>query len=174
MEIVCAKCRKPFVKAVRRRGGLDRLLSLAYSYPFRCQVCQHRFRLMQWGLRYVEKDVDRRQYERRPVGISALIRLHEQHHQGTIVDLAMGGCAIDMVTPLQRGTLLGVQMDAFDTEPPIVVETAIVRSSGGMRHNVEFLRIAEDEKHRLSQYILTLWLEGTVRARKGVRSEVTG
>ena len=65
MEIVCTRCRKPFVKASRRQGLLDRLLSLAYAYPFRCQVCRYRFHLLQWGLRYIERDVDRREYERR-------------------------------------------------------------------------------------------------------------
>ena len=174
MEIVCAKCRKPFVKAVRRQGPVDKLMSLAYCYPFRCQVCRHRFRLMQWGLRYIEQDVDRRQYERRPVQISSRIEASGQDHEGTIVDLALGGCAIDTGATFPRGTVLKLLMDAFDLEPPLVVEAAVVRSAGGTRHNVEFLRIAEDEKQRLSQYILTLWLEGTVRARKGVRSEVTG
>jgi len=173
MELICTKCRKPFVKAVRRQGAADKLLSLAYFYPFRCQVCRHRFRLMQWGLRYIEQDVDRRQYERRPVRIPALIRIDQHDHEGTIVDLAMGGSAIETGAPLQTGALLSLQMDAFDTEPRIVVEAAIVRSSGGTRHNVEFLRMADHERERLSRYILTLWLEGTQVARKGVRAPVT-
>jgi len=174
MGLICTKCRKPFVKAVRRQGAADKLLSLAYFYPFRCQVCRHRFRLMQWGLRYIEQDVDRRQYERRPVQISSRIQAGEQDHEGTIVDLALGGCAIDTGAAFPRGTVLKLRMDAFDLEPPLVVEAAVVRSSGGTRHNVEFLQIAEDEKHRLSQYILTLWLEGTQVARKGVRTSPTG
>jgi c-di-GMP-binding flagellar brake protein YcgR len=89
------------------------------------------------------------------------------------VDLAMGGSAIETGAPLQTGALLSLQMDAFDTEPRIVVEAAIVRSSGGTRHNVEFLRMADHERERLSRYILTLWLEGTQVARKGVRAPVT-
>jgi predicted nucleic acid-binding Zn ribbon protein len=28
------------------------LISLFYIYPFKCQPCGHRFRLLQWGVTY--------------------------------------------------------------------------------------------------------------------------
>lgn len=170
MEIVCPQCRKPFVKAVRRQGGRDRLFSLIYAYPFRCQVCQHRFHLMQWGLRYIEQDVDRREYERRPVKLPVILSTDEGQLEGQTVDLAMRGCAVEVNNPLLReGTLLRVRLDAFDSEPPIVVETAVMRGVHGTRLGLEFLRMHEQEKERLSQYILSLWLEGTQMARMGTR-----
>lgn len=169
MEIVCTQCRKPFVKACRRRGLLDRLLSLAYAYPFRCQICRHRFHLLQWGLRYIERDVDRRQYERRQVKVHARITSEQGNYEGTVMDLAMGGCAIETQAPFQVGTLLGLQLDAYDREPHLTVEAAVVRSVQGTRVGVEFLRLspAQKEEERLRQYILNLWLEGTQEARKG-------
>ncbi len=174
MEIVCPQCRKPFVKAVRRQGGRDRLLSLIYAYPFRCQVCRHRFHLMQWGLRYIEQDVDRREYERRPVKLPVIMSTNEGQHEGQTVDLAIRGCAVEASAPLLReGALLSVHLDAFDSEPPIVVETAVVRAVHGTHLGLEFLRMNEQEKERLSQYILSLWLEGTQIARKG-RMESVG
>ena len=168
MELVCTKCRKPFIKASRRQGLLDRLLSLVYAYPFRCQVCRHRFHLLQWGLRYIERDVDRREYERRSVKLRAVMSTSEGQYEGHTIDLAMGGCAVETNNPLLReGTLLSVHLDAFDSESPIVVEAAVVRAVHGTHLGLEFLRMNEKEKERLSQYILSLWLEGTQAARKG-------
>jgi c-di-GMP-binding flagellar brake protein YcgR len=168
MEIVCARCHKSYVKATRRRGLLDRLLSLGYTYPFRCQVCRHRFHVMQWGLRYIERDVDRREYERRPVTMRVVMSTGEERYEGHTVDLAMGGCAINSYDQrLREGTLLGIHLNAFDSEPPIVVDAAVVRAANGTRLGVEFLRIADKEKERLSQYILSLWMEGTQIARQG-------
>jgi c-di-GMP-binding flagellar brake protein YcgR len=174
MEIVCAMCRKPFVKPARRQGALDRLLSLAYMYPFRCQVCRHRFHLMQWGLRYIERDVDRREYERRQTTLRVVMSTSEGRYEGHTIDLAMGGCAINAYDlQFREGALLSLHLNAFDSEPPIVVDAAVVRSASGTRLGVEFLRIADKEKERLSQYILSLWMEGTQVARKG-RMESVG
>jgi c-di-GMP-binding flagellar brake protein YcgR len=168
MEIICAQCRKPFVKASRRDGILDRLLSLAYAYPFRCQICRHRFHLWQWNLRYIERDVDRRQYDRRPVSIHARITSEQHDYEGTVKDLALGGCAIETQAPLHEGAVLSLQLDAFDNEPRITVETAVVRSVKGTRVGVEFLRLTpQKEEERLRQYILDLWVVGTQEARKG-------
>jgi hypothetical protein len=175
MEITCTHCRKPFVKATRRQGMLDRLLSLAYVYPFRCQICRHRFHLLQWGLHYVEKDVDRRQYERRPVRLPVVLSGDAGRLEAQTVDLAMGGCAVEADDPLLReGALVGVHLDAFDLEPPIVVKTAVVRAVQGTRLGLEFLRMNEHEKGRLSRYILSLWLEGTQAARRGLKDEPIG
>lgn len=169
MEIVCAKCRKPYVQAVRQQGTLDRLLSLAYVYPFRCQVCRHRFRLMQWGLRYNETEVDRRQYRRRPVRLHVILSNDHGEHEGTVTDISMGGCAIETTVPLfKEKDLLTLRLDAFDLEPPIIVESAIVRPVSGPHIGLEFLRLDKKEEERLSQFILNLWLEGTQMARKGI------
>ena len=168
MELICSQCRKPFVKASRRQGGLDRLLSWFYTYPFRCQVCQHRFHLMQWGLRYIERDVDRREYERRPVQLPAKLQDEQgRAYEGTVRDLSVGGCAMEVDAPLQKGALLRFQLDALDNEPCITVETTIVRSAKEAPLRLEFLRMAPKEKERLSQFILNLWLGGTQAARKG-------
>jgi hypothetical protein len=41
-------------------GGSERLISLFYIYPFRCQPYGHRFRLLQWGVTYTRIEKDRR------------------------------------------------------------------------------------------------------------------
>ena len=48
---VCPKCSSDYVERVSRIGS-ERLISLFYIYPFKCQPCGHRFRLLQWGVTY--------------------------------------------------------------------------------------------------------------------------
>jgi len=51
LQPVCPKCSSDYVERVSRIGS-ERLISLFYIYPFRCQWCGHRFRLLQWGVTY--------------------------------------------------------------------------------------------------------------------------
>ena len=55
---VCPKCSSDYVKRAHRVGP-ERLISLFYIYPFRCQPCGHRFRLLQWGVTYTNGMVTR-------------------------------------------------------------------------------------------------------------------
>jgi hypothetical protein len=48
----CPSCREGKVRRSQRKNTLERFLSLAYIYPFRCQRCGHRFFKLQWGVRY--------------------------------------------------------------------------------------------------------------------------
>jgi hypothetical protein len=56
---VCPNCSSEYVARVSR-AGLERLMSLFHIYPFRCQLCWHRFRLFQWGVTYRRIDLDSR------------------------------------------------------------------------------------------------------------------
>ena len=63
-ERVCPKCSSEYVKRASR-VGLERLISLFYIYPFRCQPCGHRFRLFQWGVTYTRIELDSRAAQKR-------------------------------------------------------------------------------------------------------------
>jgi DNA-directed RNA polymerase subunit RPC12/RpoP len=52
-ELLCPQCSGKLVQRTRRRGLRERLWSLFWIYPFRCQRCGHRFRTQQQGVRYV-------------------------------------------------------------------------------------------------------------------------
>jgi stage V sporulation protein G len=68
-ERVCPKCSSEYVKRASR-VGLERLMSLFYIYPFRCQLCWHRFRLFQWGVTYTRIELDSRAArQRRPTRV---------------------------------------------------------------------------------------------------------
>jgi len=49
----CPQCRRAVVQRTHRRGLFERVGSLFWLYPFRCQRCGHRFRAKQRGVRYV-------------------------------------------------------------------------------------------------------------------------
>lgn len=165
MEIVCSQCRKPFVQAVRQRGFLDHLLHWAYIHPYGCQVCRHRFYVMQWGLRPAEIPMGSGEYRMRPVRIHATVLDEQGHREGNVTDLSMGGCMIEMPALLLEGAVIGIRLDALDDQPPILVEAAIVRSALGARAEVEFLRLAKKEEERLNRFVTSLWIEGTQIAR---------
>ncbi len=169
MEIICSKCRKPFVQAVRQQGLLDRLLHLVYLHPYCCKVCRHRFYVMQWGIRPAEVPMDSEQYRMRPVRLHAAILDEGSHREGDVTDLSMGGCMLELAAPLLEGTVVTIHLDALDDEPPIIVEAAIVRSAIKTRADVEFLRLAKKEQDRLNRFVTSLWIEGTQMARSSGR-----
>jgi hypothetical protein len=167
MEIVCSQCRKPFVRAVPRRGILDHLLSRVYTYPHQCRVCRHRFYVMQWGVRPADAYADHSQSPPRPVQLRARLTDEQGERDGTITALSAGGCTIETGAPLLEGAVLGVRLNALDDELPIAVEAAIVRSALGARAELEFLRLAPKEEEHLNEFILSLWIEGTQVIRSG-------
>ena len=61
---VCPNCSSEYVKRASR-VGLERLMSHFYIYPFTCQLCWHRFRLFQWGVRYTRIELGSRAAQRR-------------------------------------------------------------------------------------------------------------
>ena len=63
-QLKCPNCGREFVRRVSRAGPLELFLSYFYVYPFKCQLCGDRFRLFQWGVRYVRVEEDRREYDR--------------------------------------------------------------------------------------------------------------
>jgi len=51
----CPSCGGREVRRTRREGLTERLLSVIYMYPFRCDRCRHRYRAMRWGRRYTKR-----------------------------------------------------------------------------------------------------------------------
>ena len=121
------------------------------------------------GVRPTEAPADLNQSRSRPVQIHATLVDERGEREGTITDLSAVGCAVETMPPLLEHTILGIRLNALDDDPPIVVEAAIVRSSVGSRAELEFLRMAKQEDERLSQFILSLWIEGTQIARSSGR-----
>jgi hypothetical protein len=65
---VCPNCSSEYVTRASR-AGLERLMSHFYIYPFRCQLCGHRFRLFQWRVTYRRIDLGIRAAQQRPTRV---------------------------------------------------------------------------------------------------------
>jgi PilZ domain-containing protein len=68
----------------------------------------------------------------------------------------MGGCTLKAETPLSQGAFLQLLLQPSDREPPIRVETAIVRSVRSRSVGLQFLEFPAGEKDRLSQCVHSL------------------
>lgn len=158
LQIQCPRCRKNFVRRSHRKGFSEACLSWFSLYPFRCQVCGHRFKTFQFRARYLTQVVDRRQYERIPTRLpvtfteivtSGGARMGE----GSILELALGGCLVQTVTLLPEGTLMSLELDIEASAPSLRVEAALVRSVRPLSVGLEFVRLAEAEHERLGAWI---------------------
>lgn len=153
----CPKCGSTLVGRTHRSGILEHLASLGYVYPFRCQVCERRFRRFRWGERYVRVHLDRRDLER----VSARIPVNFHWRDGgqgagVIRDISSGGCAVETDATPPVGALLLLQL-APEGEPPVDVDVGEVRSRHARRIGVRFVRVAPAHEERLRGLVQRLF-----------------
>ena len=154
--IQCPKCGKDFVRRTLRKGAHEYLLSAVYVYPYRCQLCAHRFLRLEPGKRYNESTVDKRQYERIEAKFPATFVGDKASGAGTVSRLSLGGCELESPHRLMEGMMFNVRLQPPGLNPAINVETAIVRSVRPPLAGLEFLRSNPAEQFRLIQYIAGL------------------
>ena len=152
----CPKCKSPLVGRTHRNGMTEQALSLAYVYPFKCQVCQHRFRRLRWGERYVRVPLDRRDTERLPTRIPVTIHWKDGGQgQGTVRDISVMGCGIETEAVVPMGALVLLQLEP-EGEPPIDIDVGEVRSRQPRRIGVRFARVAPTHSERIRQIVQRL------------------
>ncbi|HYM37187.1 MAG TPA: PilZ domain-containing protein [Nitrospiraceae bacterium] len=155
-QILCPKCGKDFVRRALREGAGEYLLSTVYFYPYRCQLCAHRFRRLELGKRYNESTVDKRQYERIETKFPITFVGDKASGAGTVTRLSLGGCALESPLKLMEGMMFNLRLQPPDVNPSINVETAIVRSVRPPVIGLEFLRTNPTEQFRLIQFVAGL------------------
>lgn len=155
-QTLCPKCGKDFVRRTRREEVHEYLLSVVYVYPFRCQLCAHRFLRLELGKRYNESTVDKRQYERVAATFPVTFVGDKASGAGTITRLSLGGCALESQLKLMEGMMFNLRLQPPDVNPAINVETAIVRSVRPPVIGLEFLRTNPTEQFRLIQFVAGL------------------
>jgi hypothetical protein len=139
-----------------RSGPGEWLLSAVYVYPFRCQLCAHRFFRIEPGKRYNEATVDKRQYERVSARFPATFVGEQASGAGTVTRLSLGGCEVESSVKMMEGMMFHLRLQPADISPAIAVETAIVRSVRPPAVGLEFLRTSSSEQFRLIQYVAGL------------------
>ncbi|HWP23866.1 MAG TPA: PilZ domain-containing protein [Candidatus Binatia bacterium] len=163
-NVKCPSCGREFSRRVSRNGLSEILLSTFYVYPFKCQICGHRFRHWQWGVRYIRVDVDRREYER--MEISLPVSFNGQiSGKGTLLNVSMGGCSFCTSAKLEVGAMVALSLEISPDVAPVVVAAAVVRSVRQTSVGVEFLRWRQGERERLQQFIRGLLIGRGVDSR---------
>jgi hypothetical protein len=152
----CPKCKKGFIRRSHRLGPLERLLSVFLFYPFRCQLCTHRFLAFQGS----KLESRHREYERIPVRFPVSYETTSAGEQikgdATVVGLSIRGCAITADQLLRTGSFLRLRLHVAQEEPPITIDVAVVRSTVNHRAGLEFLSIGDQEDERLRRTVENL------------------
>lgn len=156
---LCPRCSREYVRRVRRVGLGERLISLFYVYPFRCQLCGHRFQIFQWGVKYRRIEEDRREYERMTVNFPATFALPGANGRGVVSDISIAGCSFDTEAKLSEGNIVSLELEVANETYPVRVEAAVVRSVRSGRAGVEFLQFESRERERLQRFIRGLILD---------------
>lgn len=152
----CPRCGQDIVQRISRQGLLERLLSIAYIYPFRCQVCSHRFRTFQWGVRYVKQVIEKPQHDRVVTRFQITFSGNGVDGSGTVTLVSLVGCAIETDSKLSSGQILKLQLKTSDRDPAVAVDAAVVRGIRSPIVGLQFLRFRMEERERLSQYVRDL------------------
>ena len=158
VQPICPNCSREFVKRVSREGVKERLFSIFYVYPFRCQLCGHRFRFRQWGVRYVRVEEDRREYYRLSMNFPVSFSGDNINGKGMVADISIAGCTFQADAQLAVGNIVSMALQISNEPAPVTVEAAVVRNVKGDRVGVEFLRFQQNDRERLRHFIRGLVL----------------
>ena len=150
---ICPECSAEYVVRVRRETLTERISSLFYVYPFRCQLCGCRFSVVQWGVRYFRVDEDHREYERLPVNFAVSFVADQRDGKGWASDLSMSGCTVRSEAELSYGQIVSMSLEIPNQDLPVAVEAAVVRNLQRNRIGLEFLRFEANQRKRLQLFI---------------------
>ena len=152
----CPHCRRDFTRRAERVGLLEHVLSVFYVYPFRCQLCGHRFRGAQVGKRYSRQVVDERAFERIAIRFPVTFSGAETSGRAEATALSIDGCTLETDVYVMPGGILKLSLQVAPRRPPIMVEAAIVKSARPRALGLQFLRMAPAENERLRQFVFEL------------------
>jgi hypothetical protein len=130
-------------------------LGLFTVYPFRCQLCTHRFLAFLW--RYSASP--KREYDRVPAQYPVTLYPPSTGKQdegipGTTVNLSITGGLIETAACVPQGTSLRLTIHhPSGPVPHIEVEGALVRAVLENRLALEFFKIAPEEEQRFRVFM---------------------
>jgi hypothetical protein len=152
-KLKCPHCARDFVRRISRAGLLESVLSCFYVYPFKCQLCGHRFRSLQWGVSYVRSREDPRDYTRMERELPITFSGDGLAGDGTLLDISMSGCSFTIGADLPVGTVVRLGLQIAGDIPPVTIDAAVVRHGDRRAAGVEFIRWQESERERLQLFI---------------------
>jgi len=152
-DLKCPHCARDFVRRIAKFGLAEILLSLFYIYPFKCQLCGHRFRAFRRGVRYFRIEEDRREYDRMEVKFPVRFGGESVSGVGTLLNISMAGCSFATSVQLGIGMIVKLELLIAGEVSPVTVEAAIVRNIYQGSAGVEFLRWQAGERERLQLFV---------------------
>ena len=160
-EIPCPECGEPWAARARRRNLLERVASVAYYYPYRCQLCRHRFRALRWGTRY--KARERREFERLSTQMPVTCVWDDQESGGLVSELSIAGATLQTDQPIAKGQEIQLRFRAAGADVEVTVDMSMVRSARHGQVGVEFAELSREHERRLAAMVRDL-LERMKRA----------
>ncbi len=156
---LCPKCKQAFVRRVLPKKGLEHVLWHLFLYPFRCQLCMHRFLALRFGQRYSIQLDDMREYERLRVSLPVTFSGGSAKGGGVTVDITMKGCWIDSPQRIMisKGMTLQLKIQEPGKGLPIEIETAMVRWALGRGFGIEFVSVKPNQLDRLRALVKQTW-----------------
>jgi hypothetical protein len=152
-ELKCPHCARDFVRRVAKSSPAEMFLSLCYVYPFKCQLCGHRFRAFQRGVRYLRVEEDRREYDRMEVKFPILFNGQNVSGDGMLLNISMAGCSFATSAELGIGMIIKLELSIAGGVSPVIVDAAVVRNVYQGSAGVEFLRWQASERERLQLFV---------------------
>jgi len=140
------------VRRSSRVGAFERLASIVYVYPFRCQRCAHRFSQLTWGQRYPHPKGERRDFERVAVRLPARLSAGTETAQAETSDLSISGCSVWTNARFPPGTEVRFTVQ-LGRGPTVDVAEAVVRATHAGRVSLQFIHMDAEEQRRLVEYI---------------------
>lgn len=152
-DLVCPKCEGTFARRSHRKGLIEFLCGLVLIYPYRCQLCAHRF----LATPKLSSRTPHREFERLHVNFPASFRSAYLDQtitgEGTILTLSIRGCSLIAQQPLGKGSLLRLHVRYAEHDAPIDIDVAVVRSSSNKQLGIEFLSLQPNEEVRLRRLL---------------------
>ena len=150
----CPKCGTAKTKLAPRSGVADRLLGTLTIYPFRCQLCTHRFTTFFGKL----KTNPRRNYDRVSVEYPAHVRPIRDPSQrivveGVLSNLSLRGCRMRTTQRIPMGCHVMLEFHPAEYDDPIMVDGAIVRSRCAEGIGLRFSSLLRSEERRLRRIL---------------------
>ena len=151
----CPECGARFVGRARVERLAELIRSLVTIYPFRCQLCGHRFSAFRGRPTYTP----RREFRRVPLHCPVWFRMEPAppaqaiQGEGVVVDLSIRGCAVESVTPIPGSIRLQLRLRPTDSPEPIEIEHAVVRHVRGNRFGAEFVHMSLQDRGRLRRIL---------------------
>lgn len=153
----CRRCGSPFVRPTSPRAPSEYLACLIRRAPYQCQVCAHRFQVPHAGRRASLEGPDRRHYDRLATCLPVTVSGEDgAEAAGVVTDLSLAGCQLHTRTPVAVGDALCVVLHPTDTDGPIVIERAVVRSVHPPAIGMQFVQFTGGGRAQLSQLVRTL------------------